>query len=97
MPDLDSTLPNALHSRITAKREQSIWPMMILKYMIGQNLFKTFAIISILFLFSTTWIAISQWQNSRNQLNTLNQELQLYKDQYQQQLTTNQNLQDSLQ
>ena len=97
MPDLDSTLPNALHSRITAKREQSIWPMMIFKYMIGQNLFKTFAIISILFLFSTTWIAISQWQNSRNQLNTLNQELQLYKDQYQQQLTTNQNLQDSLQ
>lgn len=97
MPDLDSTLPNTLHSRITAKREQSIWPMMIFKYMIGQKRFKTFSIASILFLFSTTWIAITQWQNSRNELDILNQELQLYKEQYQQQLATNQNLQDALQ
>lgn len=97
MSDLDSTLPNNLHSRITAKHEQSIWPMMIFKHIVGQKLFKIFSIASIIFLFSTTWIAITQWQNSRNELDILNQELQLYKEQYQQQLVTNQNLQDALQ
>ena len=97
MADLDSTLPNTLHSRITAKRAQSIWPMMFFKHMVGQKLFKTFSIASILFLFSITWITITQWQNSRNELDILNQELQLYKEQYQQQLAINQNLQDSLQ
>ncbi|MFH0256101.1 M23 family metallopeptidase [Vibrio rumoiensis] len=97
MPDFDSTLPPPLHSRITAKREQSIWPMMIFKLTAGQKLFKTLVVFSIFFLFSTSWVVISQWQNSRHQLDTLNQELQHYKVLYQQQLTTNKNLQGSLQ
>ncbi|HBV74810.1 MULTISPECIES: M23 family metallopeptidase [Vibrio] len=97
MSDFDSTLPNTLHSRVTAKRKQSIWPMMIFKHIVGQKPFKIFSIASILFLFSITWVTIIQWQNSRDELDSLNQELQHYKEQYQQQLTTNRNLQDSLQ
>ncbi|WP_089124790.1 M23 family metallopeptidase [Vibrio algivorus] len=97
MPDLDSTLPNTLHSQITAKSKQSIWPMMIFKHMVGQKLFKVLSITCILFLVSTIWLAIAQWQTSRDQLDILNHQLQFYKEQYQLQLATNQNLQDALQ
>lgn len=97
MSDLDSTLPNSLHSRITAKREQSIWPIMFVKHIVGQKLIFLFAILIIITLLSIIWINLSSSSSEKNTIENLHQELAQYKKDYQHQLTINQTLQNALQ